>query len=198
MQRMLLTSVIILSSLLSLSACKTTQEEGPKVSYLKDQHLYSPGPSGGVDRILLGAGIKDINELESVLAQYNRIKINPIIIAYNKGYAYKGLSPSELESLGETFRATLADAVRGRYSIVSKPQSPSTLLLTVALTGLEGVSMSKEGQLIMKSASIEATIIDAGTNQSIVAVIDNYSNAGQNAFEWWAQRLSAVIDSSNN
>jgi hypothetical protein len=200
-----LIAVFLLGAL--VAACIATPKEIPKVSYFKNKHLFALGPEGGVNRILIGEGMEDFQDLRVALSQYHQIIIDSIVVSYQQKESYDNISNRDLASLSEQFRITLADALRKRYRIVTNPQLPNTLRLSLALTGVEGVSLSK-GKTRMDSASIEGFLRDSSTNEILVAVIDSRKSnkdlslpegdhrKAENAFEWWAQRLRLTLDDS--
>ena len=199
--------ILAILAVFALIGCNTTSGQAPKVSYIQDKHLFAPGPEGGVDRIMLGDGMRDLIDLRVALGQYSQIMIDPIIVSHANKDAYDHLNSQNLKNLGEVFRITLADAVRDRYPLVTSRFAPETVRLTIALTGVEEVSVPG-GLVRMDNASIEATLKDARTGQLLVAIIDSRSGKRdlsipekpdqhvQNAFEWWAQRLRHTMDTS--
>lgn len=200
-----LIAVFLLGAL--VAACNTTTKDIPKVSYFNNKHLFAPGPEGGVNRIMIGEGMENFQDLRVALGHYHQIIIDPIVVSYVQKESYDNVSPSVLARLKEEFRITLADALRNRYRIVTNPQLPNTLRLSLALTGVDGVSVSN-GKTQMDSASIEGVLRDTRTNKMLVAVIDSRKNnkdlslpegahrKAENAFEWWAQRLRLTLDDS--
>ena len=202
---MKLIAVFLLGTL--VAACNTTPKNISKVSYFNNKHLFAPGPEGGVDRIMIGEGMENFQDLRLALSNYHQIIIDPIVVSYLHKESYDNINHRVLTRLKEQFRITLADALRNRYQIVAKPQLPNTLRLSLALTGVDGVSVSN-GKIRMDSASIEGVLRDYRTTRMLVAVIDNRASKkdlslpkgghrkAENAFEWWAQRLLLTLDDS--
>lgn len=123
------------------------------------------------------------------LGRYNRIVIVPMEIWIHPNSKYKGISPNELKALADRFREILVDELEPAYPVVHKA-GPGTMVLRLAITGVKlkkkkrglfgytpigfvaGAATGTYRKIILKDATIEAELLDAGTSKRLGVLVD--------------------------
>jgi hypothetical protein len=155
---------------------------GQYSGFLDDYPKFEP------DKDRKGAMI--YRKAEADLKPYTKILIDPIEIWVAPDSKYKGIKPDEMKSLADALRQALVDALEPEYPVVSKP-GPGVLGVRLAITnvhltkkkrGLLGYTpvglvvttgMAMAGMNInLHSATIEAEVLDAQSNERLGALID--------------------------
>ena len=162
---------------------------GPEGSgFMTNYSMFVEGPEDGADWVWIKAG----KTRNSVLAKYDNVIVEPIVIWASKDLKSRYINPDELKQLADDFRAEIVNALKDRYPIVGAP-GPKTMRLVVALTDVDVSEpvLDKVTSIVptarifseikaavtgkhsfVGGASAEALVMDSQTNDPIIAAID--------------------------
>jgi len=202
-----------------LAACATTEPAPPAgySGFLHDYSILEPG-KGSDDAALSyvkpGARIGD----------YEKVLVDPVVVYYGVGTDLHDIPHEDLETLANHLWAALVTHLEDNYTMVQQP-GRGVLRVQVALTEVRSsdVAMNTVSsaipirpisdlkwlatgtQAFVGSAGIEARIVDARSDELLVAVVDRrqggkrlegVDNAWSDvlgAFDYWAQGLDESL-----
>ncbi len=190
--------------LIGFSGCGTGPQQ--KTGFLSDYSKLSPTPYKDAE-----GAMTYINPNTS-LKNYNQFILKPVEIRLTKEGKGEGIDPTKLKELAAYFDSSLRiELGKSDYKVVNQP-GPGTLILRAALTHINpanplanihpGMIATGVG---LGGASMEVELLDASTNEVVVAVIDTqkgargfdgltkYGNA-KNVIEKWSKRLVIRMD----
>lgn len=175
----------VLFLLMSLmSGCATPQHEFS--GFLENYQGFEPAPEDKDALIYRKPGI-DL----SVLGQYDRVMIDPVVIWYKNDSQYKGIHPEALTRLADDFHQAAIEALGDRYPLVLLP-GPGVLRIRTAITDLVATKPALNAatfvgpgrpvstlskvvtgrHLFVGEAAIEVELLDSQTNERLFAYID--------------------------
>jgi hypothetical protein len=126
------------------------------------------------------------------LKAYTKIMIDPIEIWYADDSKYKGISPDDLKTIADAFRAAIVEELEPTYPVVSKP-GPDVMGLRLAITNVHakkkkrgllgytpvGLVVTTTKNLVaghtinLVNATIEVEMLDTQSNNRLGALIDS-------------------------
>lgn len=198
---------------LSFSGCVSQQEQGPS-SFIVNPPPFEAGLEG-VDKRYVK---KDVD-----FSKYKKIMMDEVVFYFDREADYKGIQPSEINTLNESFNKAFIAELAESYPFTDKP-GPDVMRVRVAITDIEpsspvsgtmttiipvglAVSLMKKGvtgeYAGIGSASMEAEFLDSITNERIGAAMDKAPggkldvkklSAAEAAFKFWAKRLKVFMD----
>jgi len=158
-------------------------------------------------------------------SSYKKILIDPIEIFVAKDSEYKGLSADEAKTITDTLRQDLVKELEPDYPVVNEP-GDGVLGIRLAITNVY-LQTKKRGllgytpigflvtsaadlagmRMELGRATIEAELLDGGTNEQVAAVIDplgdnkegeklSWDELGKR-LEYYAKRLRARLEEGN-
>ncbi len=153
---------------------------------------------------------------------YKKVLIDPIEIFVADDSEYKGLDPDESKTIADTLRQSLIRALEPDYPVVDSP-GEGVLGIRLAITNVH-MKSKKRGllgytpvgfvvtsaanlaglRMELNQATIEAELLDGGTNEQVAALIDplgsdkkdeklSWEEVGKQ-LEFYAKRLRARLD----
>lgn len=171
-------------------------------------------PRGGGGQLYVKPDVK--------LGSYKKIMIEPIEIWMADDSKYKGFSPDDLKELTDEFNRVLVANLEPDYPVVSKP-GEGVLVLRLAITdvyakkkkrgllgytpigALAGAATGAYRKVSLKDATIEAELMDAGSQDQLAVLVDDLSVSKggaektswediHKALDYYAKRLRARLD----
>lgn len=202
-----------------VGACASTAP-APPVGYsgfLHDYSILTPGE--GADEPALRYVSPDAN-----LGSYTKVMIDPVVVYFGVGSEMHDVPETDLETLANHLYSAMVMRLENDYPIVQRP-GPDVLRVQVALTDAKGsdavmntissvmpirpisglTELATGTQAFVGSAGIEARIVDAKSDELLVAVVDRRQGGKQPgkadetwndvlaAFEYWADRLQGTL-----
>jgi len=158
-------------------------------------------------------------------SSYKKILIDPIEIWIAEDSEYKGLSADESKEITDTLRQALIKELEPDYPVVDEPGN-GVLGIRLAITNVH-LQTKKRGllgytpigfvtttaanlaglRMELGRATIEAELLDGGTNELVAAVIDPLGNNKEDEkpsweeigkrLEYYAKRLRARLEEGN-
>jgi hypothetical protein len=158
-------------------------------------------------------------------SSYKKILIDPIEIFIAADSEYKGLSPDESKAITDALRQALVKELEPDYPVVDEP-GDGVLGIRLAITNVHmqtkkrgllgytpiGLVVTTAGNLAgarmeLSRATIEAELLDGGTNEQVAALIDplgdnkddekpSWEEIGKR-LEYYAKRLRARLEEGN-
>jgi hypothetical protein len=156
-----------------------------------------------------------------VKVSYTKVLIDPIEIWVAEDSEYKGIDPDEVKVIADSLRQIIVKELEPEYQVVEEP-GEGVLGIRLAITnvyiktkkrGLLGYTpigfvVTTIGNLAglrteLNKATIEAELLDGGTNEQLAAVIDPLGSDGMEEASWeelgkrleaYAKRLRARLD----
>jgi hypothetical protein len=183
-----------------LSGCATPQPEFS--GFLENYNGFEPAPEDKDALVYRKPGV-DL----SVLGQYDRLMIDPVVIWYKDDSQYKGIHPEMLTRLADDFHQAAIEALGDRYPLVLLP-GPGVLRIRTAITDLVATKPALNAatfvgpgrpvstlskvvtgrHLFVGEAAIEVELLDAQTDERLFAYIDrhigNKINPVQGVTKW--------------
>ena len=126
------------------------------------------------------------------LSKYDRILLEPVILAYHPNSKYKGIDPDQLKAITDSLAVILKEELESDYPFVSTP-GPTTLQVRLAITniyakkkkkglfsytpiglvtsGVKSIS-GKSTNVTLKHAVFEGEIYDSVSGDRLAAVTD--------------------------
>ncbi len=163
--------------------------DGPEGSgFMANYSMFVEGPEDGADWVWIKAG----ETRNSVLARYDNVIVDPIVIWASKDLKSRYINPDELKQLTDNFRAEIVNALKDRYPIVGA-SGPKTMRLVVALTDVDvsepvldkitsivpfaRVFSEIKAEVTGKhsfvgGASAEVLVMDSQTNDTLLAALE--------------------------
>lgn len=218
-RRQLAAGAVACGALSWLAACATT-EPAPPVGYsgfLEDYSILEPG-RGSNDAALsyVKPGAR--------LGRYEKVLVDPVIVYYGVGTDLHDIPDEDLQTLANHLWSALVTHLEDDYTLVERPGS-GVLRVQVALTQVRtsDVAMNTISsampirpvsdlkwlatgtQAFVGSAGIEARIVDAESDELLVAVVDRRQGGKRlegvdsewsdvlGAFDYWAQQLELAL-----
>ena len=159
------------------------------------------------------------------ITSYKKILIDPIEIFVAEDSKYKGLSADEAKTIADTLRQALVKELEPDYPVVDVP-GDGVLGIRLAITNVH-LQTKKRGllgytpigfvvtsaanlagmRMELSQATIEAELLDGGTNEQVGAVIDPLGNDKEDEkpsweevgkrLEYYAKRLRARLEEGN-
>lgn len=171
-------------------------------------------PRGGGGLLYIKPGVD--------LGSYNKILIEPIEIWMADDSKYKGFSPDDLKAITDEFYRVLLTNLEPDYPVVSQP-GKGVLVVRLAITdvyakkkkrgllgytpigAVAGAATGAYRKVILKDATIEAELLDAGSLDQLGVLVDklSVSKGGADVTSWdnisksldyYAKRLRARLD----
>ncbi len=189
----------------SVISCASTS--GSKPTFLGEYaNQLQPGPKGGAKERWVKPGIN--------FSQYNKVMLEHVVFFFADDSQYKGIDTSELGQLAEKFDLAIANALQGKYPIVTEP-GPDVVRIRIAITNVKqstpalsvastvtmvtpiglGVNLVKKGTTGSWSGSgatgAEFLAIDSMTDQVIVAARDERSAGLTERYTKWGSAEEA-------
>lgn len=196
-----------------------TQEGGAKNFLGQYYNVLQPGPKGGAEKRWLKPGVN--------FGKYNKVMLESVVFYLAKDSDYQGIDPQVMKELSDKFNLTVAQTLKDKYPIVTKP-GPDVIILRPAITNLEqsrpvlsgvtsvvpiglGISILKRGATGAWTGSGETGMavmaVDSMTND-VVAVAEDHQHAGfterfskygsaEDAFKFWAGRMKNFMDEAH-
>jgi hypothetical protein len=212
-------SLAAVGLLLALAGCATTEQTRSVEAsgFLKDYSQLKPGRG---DQALLVY----INP-QADFSQYQKVIVDPVTIWYAEGSDLADVPREELQRLADYLETAMRKQLQLDFQLVERPE-PGTLRIRTAITEarkskvvLDLVStvlpparlLSQVGKLATGThafagrAAIEGELLDAVSNQRLVAVVDERAGGKalrgstsawadvQQAFDYWADVLRARL-----
>lgn len=196
----------------TLIGCVSSQPQKPATSgFLKSYPTFTKGVDG-VDEHYLKPGVD--------FSKYNKIMMDEVVFFFNTNADYKGIHPSEIKELGDTFHSVFVktfgdrltdtpgpNVVRMRLAVTDiEPSNPVTSSVTTVVPAGLAFNLVKRGvtgeYTGIGSASAEVEFLDSLTNERIAAAIDEHPGDKLDisklspikaAFEYWAHRLDTFM-----
>ena len=156
-----------------------------------------------------------------VKASYTKVLIDPIEIWVAEDSEYKGIDPDEAKVIADNLRQTIVKELEPEYPVVEEP-GEGVLGIRLAITnvyiktkkrGLLGYTpigfvVTAIGNLAglrteLNKATIEAELLDGGSNEQLAALIDPLGSDSMEEASWeelgkrleaYAKRLRARLD----
>ena len=212
-------SLVAVGLLLAFAGCATTEQtRGVEPSgFLKDYSQLKPGRG---DQALLV-----YFNPQADFSQYQKVIVDPVTIWYAEGSDLADVPRQELQLLADYLETAMRKQLQLDFQLVERPE-PGTLRIRTAITEarksrvvLDLVStvlpparlLSQVGKLATGThafagrAAIEGELLDAVSNQRLVAVVDERAGGKalrgstsawadvQQAFDYWADVLRARL-----
>jgi hypothetical protein len=156
------------------------------------------------------------------LGGYNKIMIEPIEVWLADNSKYKGFSPDDLKAITDEFYRVLLTNLEPDYPVVSRP-GKGVLVVRLAITdvyakkkkrgllgytpigAVAGAATGAYRKVTLNDATIEAELMDAGSQDQLAVLVDKLSvskgGADQTswddihkALDYYAKRLRARLD----
>lgn len=127
------------------------------------------------------------------ISSYRGFLIEPVVVSLTPEAQERSVDPQALERLAEYFRRELIAAIPERFAVVEAP-GPGVLRIRAAITdatpravfsNLHPRSAATEGNA--RRTTIEAELVDAETNERIVAIVDTQLGAQFKYDIHWSQ-----------
>jgi hypothetical protein len=156
-----------------------------------------------------------------VKVSYTKVLIDPIEIWVAEDSEYKGIDPDEAKVIADSLRQTIVKELEPEYPVVEEA-GEGVLGIRLAITNVYiktkkrgllgytpiGLVVTTIGNLAglrteLNKATIEAELLDGGTNEQLAAVIDPLGSDGMEEASWeelgkrleaYAKRLRARLD----
>ena len=204
---------LFIVAICTLVGCVSSQKPATS-GFLKSYPTFTKGPDG-VDQRYLKPGVD--------FSKYNKIMMDEVVFFFNTDADYKGIHPSEIKELSDTFHSVFVkifgdrltdtpgpNVARMRLAVTDiEPSNPVTSSATTVVPVGLAFSLVKRGATGeyagIGSASAEVEFLDSLTNERIAAGIDKHPGAKLDisklspikaAFEYWAHRLDAFMKNS--
>jgi hypothetical protein len=171
-------------------------------------------PRGGGGQLYIKPGAN--------LGSYHKIMIEPIEIWMADASKYKGFSPDDLKAITDEFYRILLTNLEPDYPVVSRP-GKGVLVLRLAITdvyakkkkrgllgytpigAVAGAATGAYRKVKLNDATIEAELLDAGSQDQLAVLVDklSVSKGGADQTSWddiskgldyYAKRLRARLD----
>jgi len=177
--------------------------------FLKDYKNLKP--NADVDSDMLTYVSEDAKKN---LRSYFAIVVDPIEVYVSTDADEKKVNPESRKALTDYFQHALTMAVSDAFPMVAKP-GPLTLRLRVALVGIDVGGQSADAPLNIGKLGVEMELLDSETGDVIAAAVDKANlgagaevaagsvsrdekmAAARDAFDEWASRLRAFLDSAH-
>lgn len=197
-----------------------TQEGGAKDFLGQYYSVLQPGPKGGAQKRWLKPGTN--------FGKYNKVMLESVVFYLAQSSDYKGIDPQVMKDLSDKFNLTVANALKDKYPIVTKP-GPDVVILRPAITDLEqsrpvlsgitsvvpiglGISIIKRGatggwtgsgttgMAMMAVDSMTNEVVAAAEDQQRAGFTERFSKYGsaEDAFKFWADRMKNFMDEAHN
>lgn len=206
---------LVLAASLGLAACTTTSQTGKAkpAGFLKNYSQLKPGEGEQAQLVFVRPG--------TAFADYHSIIVDPVTIWRSEGRSIEKVPDEDLKELADRFERMLRSELSSDWGLVDRP-APGVMRLRVALTEAKGApvvmnvvssvlpqarifsgakKLATGTHAFVGSASVEAELLDAITNERLLAAVDEragtkalrggvgtWSDADQ-AFAYWAKRL---------
>jgi len=177
------------------------------------------GPEGGVAERYLKPGVD--------FSKYKKVMLDSVVFFLADDAEYKGINAEDMKELSDKFNKAVIDALGVGYPLVAeagpdvmrvrvaithlKASKPGAAAATTVLPVGLALSFVKKGvtgeYTGVGSTGIEAEFLDSLSNERIAAAVDEQAggklsgferwSASKEAFEFWAGRLKAFMDSTH-
>jgi hypothetical protein len=178
--------------------------------FLKDYKALKPNSDVDADMLTYIS-----TDAKKNLRSYFAIVVDPIEVYVATDADEKKVNPESRKALTDYFQHAITVAVSDAFPIVEKP-GPLTLRLRIALVGIDAGGQTADGQALnIGKVGVEMELLDSETGEVIAAAVDKSSlgdgaevaagnisrdekmAAARDAFDEWASRLRAFLDSAH-
>jgi len=211
-------SILMIAMAVGCSKPQTTEEAAaPPVKkipagaqfsgFLKDYSALKPNPAVEGEMLTYVSA-----DAKKNLRSYFAIVVDPIEVYVATDADEKQVNDDRRKALTNYFQHALANAVSDAFPMVEKP-GPLTLRLRAAVVGVD--VGGQNGALNIGKVGVEMELVDSETGERIAAAVDRASlgagaevgavnlsrdekaAAAREAFDEWASRLRAFLDSAH-
>jgi len=175
--------------------------------FLKDYSALKPNPNIEGEMLTYVSA-----DAKKNLRSYFAIVVDPIEVYVATNADEKQVNDDRRKALTNYFQHALTNAVSDAFPMVDKP-GPLTLRLRTAIVGVD--VGGQNGALNIGKVGVEMELVDSETGERIAAAVDRASlgagaevgdvnlsrdekaAAARDAFDEWASRLRAFLDSAH-
>jgi hypothetical protein len=171
------------------AACGSPQPRPKPAGFLGDYSDFQPDPDTGALRY---------QNPDADLARYDRVMLDPVVVALAEGSGGAAVDPEDLAALARYMRDAMEIALRGAYPLAEEP-GPDVLRVRIAITDLVPnrttlntastllipgrlASRAKRAvtgtDLFVGQVSIEAEALDSESGTRLIAVVDRKAGDG--------------------
>lgn len=203
MQRtMIVSGLMLLLAAVFLGSCARTPQAVP-TGFLSD---YSR---------LRHVDDRSMRYIGPQLRNYSAFMIDPVVVFFHSQAKRDATDPQTLNRLTTYMRGALANAIKGRYTLASRP-GPGVARVRVALTDLDKtapvakiIPIGKVAGAGLGGASMEGELLDSVTGEQIAAVVQSSPGKvvslggaakwgdAEAAMDEWARRFRQRLDEAH-